>query len=70
MRLPVAVVALCAILALLVALWWLAGQNASLRAENAALLSNVETRERIDHAIADPRTPADVRERLRNLAGQ
>lgn len=29
---------------------------------------NIETRQRIDDAIRDPRTPDDIRERLRRLA--
>lgn len=42
--------------------------SAQQAAEIERLRQQIETRDRIDDAIADPRTPADILERLRRLA--
>lgn len=43
-------------------------QRERARQEAEELRRNLDTRKRIDDAINDPRTPADILERLRQLA--
>ncbi|GHF71266.1 hypothetical protein [Seohaeicola zhoushanensis] len=62
-----------ALLALVVAAflgWWRwdAWRDARRAQELRDYRQHIQTRERIDDAISDPRTPADIAERLRRLA--
>lgn len=43
-------------------------QKERARQQTEEMQRNLDTRKRIDDAISNPRTPADVRERLRQLS--